>query len=569
MKRKQLKRTHILQLITTLAIILLINYIGSFLFTRIDLTEEKRYSLAPETRQIIRNLDDVIYVRVYLDGELPMGFTRLKTAINELLDEFRAYAPRNIQYEFIDPSADPDTRIRNNVFAQLYDAGLQPTNAQVRQKDGSVSQKIVFPGAILTYREVDIPINLLKNNPGLSGEVNLHQSIQALEYEFVSMIRNISSETIERVAFLEGHGELDAYHVGDITKGLANFYQVDRGAINGRLGLLDPYSAVIIAKPVERFPEEDKFVIDQYIMNGGKVLWLIDPVKVSMDSLFMGNTVAFYESLNLEDQLFRYGIRLNPNLVKDIQCNVIPVNKGVLGGQDNWQLSPWFYYPILSPGNDHLITRSLNMILINYGSVIDTVGEDSGVRKTVLLKTSPYSQQVSVPLYISLRETDARPAESEFNRSHLPLGVLLEGEFESVFSNRSVPENVSGEPVSIREKSLPTKMIVVADGDIIQNEVTDSPDGPSIAPLGFDRFTNQTFGNREFLLNAINYLTDETSLMRLRGRELRLRMLDRQKTADEATKWKLINTLVPVLMVILFGILTWFERRRKYSRRVS
>jgi ABC-2 type transport system permease protein len=569
MKRKQLKRTHILQLITTLAIILLINYIGSFLFTRIDLTEEKRYSLAPETRQIIRDLDDVIYVRVYLDGELPMGFTRLKTAINELLDEFRAYAPRNIQYEFIDPSADPDTRIRNNVFTQLYEAGLQPTNAQVRQKDGSVSQKIVFPGAILTYREVDIPINLLKNNPGLSGEVNLHQSIQALEYELVSMIRNLSSETIEKVAFLEGHGELDAYHVGDITKGLANFYQVDRGAINGRLGLLDPYSAVIIAKPVERFPEEDKFVIDQYIMNGGKVLWLIDPVKVSMDSLFMGNTVAFYESLNLEDQLFRYGIRLNPNLVKDIQCNVIPVNKGVLGGQDNWQLSPWFYYPILSPGNDHLITRSLNMVLIKFGSVIDTVGEDSGVRKTVLLKTSPYSQQVSVPLYISLRETDARPAESEFNRSHLPLGVLLEGEFESVFSNRSVPENVTGEPVSIREKSLPTKMIVVADGDIIQNEVTDSPDGPSIAPLGFDRFTNQTFGNREFLLNAINYLTDETGLMRLRGRELRLRMLDRQRTADEATKWKLINTLVPVLMVILFGILTWFERRRKYSRRVS
>ncbi|HEC42171.1 MAG TPA: gliding motility-associated ABC transporter substrate-binding protein GldG [Bacteroides sp.] len=569
MKRKQLKRTHILQLITTLAIILLINYIGSFLFTRIDLTEEKRYSLAPETRQIIRDLDDVIYVRVYLDGELPMGFTRLKTAINELLDEFRAYAPRNIQYEFIDPSADPDSRIRNNVFTQLYEAGLQPTNAQVRQKDGSVSQKIVFPGAILTYREVEIPLNLLKNNHGLSGEVNLHQSIQALEYELVSMIRNLSSETIEKVAFLEGHGELDAYHVGDITKGLANFYQVDRGAINGRLGLLDPYSAVIIAKPVETFPEEDKFVIDQYIMNGGKVLWLIDPVMVSMDSLFMGNTVAYYESLNLEDQLFRYGIRLNPNLVKDIQCNVIPVNKGVLGGQDNWQLSPWFYYPILSPGNDHLITRALNMILINYGSVIDTVGEDSGVRKTVLLKTSPYSQQVPVPLYISLRETDARPAESEFNRSHLPLGVLLEGEFESVFSNRSVPKNVIGEPVGIREKSLPTKMIVVADGDIIRNEVTDSPDGPSIAPLGFDRFTNQTFGNREFLLNAINYLTDETGLMRLRGRELRLRMLDRKRTADEATKWKLINTIVPVLMVILFGILTWFERRRKYSRRVS
>ena len=566
MQRSRLKHTHLLQLAVALAILLLVNYVGSFVFHRFDLTQEKRHSLAPETKKILGGLDDVVFVRIYLDGDLPSGFNRLKIAIGELLDEFRVCAPRNLQYEFIDPAEDPDPRIRNNVFTELYDAGLQPTNAQVRARDGSLSQKIVFPGAILSYREVELPLNLLKNNPGLPGEVNLQQSIQSLEYEFISTIRNLSSDTIEKVAFLEGQGELDAYQVGDITKALADFYQVDRGAIRGRYGSLDPYSAVIIAKPGRTFSEADKFVIDQYIMNGGKVLWLIDPVEVSMDSLYMGTTFAFYRPLNLEDQLFRYGVRLNPNLVGDIQCHFIPVNKGIAGGQPDWQLSPWYYYPVLSPGNDHLITRSLNMILIRFGSVIDTVGEDPNVRKTILLSTSPYSRQVAVPAQISLRETEDPPLESDFRHSHLPLGVLLEGEFESVFANRSVPGVLSDTPVRIRERSRTTRMIVVADGDIIRNEVTMTPDGPEISPLGYDRYTSQTFGNREFILNAVNYLTDETGLMRLRGRELKLRLLDRQKTAKESLKWKLVNTLLPAFLVILFGLALRIEKNRKYGR---
>lgn len=570
-----------MQLIISLLIILMLNYIGSFFFHRFDLTQEKRYSLAPETRRILRNLDDVVFVRVYLDGDLPVGFNRLKTAIAELLDDFRAYAPRNLQYEFTDPAADPDPRIRNNVFTRLYEAGLQPTNAQVRARDGSISQKIVFPGAILSYGEVEVPLNLLKNNPGLPGEVNLQNSIQSLEYEFISMIRNLDSDTIEKVAFLEGHGEFDAYQTGDITRELANFYQVDRGAVRGRPGSLDPYSAVIIARPIRAFSEADKYVIDQYIMNGGKVLWLIDPVEVSMDSLFMGATFAFYRPLNLEDQLFRYGVRLNPNLVKDIQCHVIPVNTGLAGGQASWQLAPWYYYPVISPGKSHPITRSLNMILVRFASVIDTVGDDPALRKTVLLSTSPYSRQVSVPARIDLRETEKAPVESEYNRSHLPLGVLLEGRFESVFANRSAPEGLSlpaaagpesgpsadpGTGLEIRRRSVPTKMIVIADGDIIRNDVSDSPDGPVIAPLGYDRYTSQTFGNRDLLLNAVHYLTDKTGLMQLRGREFRLRLLDRQRTGRESFRWKLVNTLLPVGIVLVFGAAMHLNRRRKYRR---
>jgi gliding-associated putative ABC transporter substrate-binding component GldG len=378
------------------------------------------------------------------------------------------------------------------------------------------------------------------------------------------MIRTLSSDTIARVAFIEGHGELDAYQVGDITKDLANFYQVDRGIIGGRHGSLDAYQAVIIAKPVKPFSEEDKFVIDQYIMQGGKVLWLLDPVQVSLDSLFMGMTVALYQPLNIEDQLFRYGVRLNPHLVKDIQCHVIPVNKGLVGAQAQWEFSPWYYFPLISPGNEHPVTQALNLIRIEFGSDIDTVGEDPTIRKTVLLSTSPYSRVVTAPAEISLRETGRQPSQAEYNRAHLPLAILLEGSFESVFTNRSIPEVTSRDPVRFTTRSQPTRMIVVADGDIIRNEVIDSPNGPVMAPLGFDRYTSQTFGNKEFILNAVNYLTDETGLISLRAREFRMRLLDRQRIEEEGEKWKVVNTLFPVGLVLLFGAVVSVYRRRRY-----
>ena len=558
------KRIPFIQMGSVLVLVVLINFIASLLFYRLDLTKEKRYTLSDETREILMDLDEIVFVRVYLEGDLPVGFTRLHSAIRELLDEFRVYAPQNLQYEFIDPVADPDPQIRRNLFNQLYSAGLQPTNVQVRTKDGSTSQKIVFPGAIITFEEVDVAVNLLKNNPGLPGEVNLHQSIQSLEYEFISMIRTLSSDTIARVAFLEGHGELDAYQVGDITKDLANFYQVDRGAIHGRYGSLDEYQAVIIAKPVKPFSEADKFVIDQYIMQGGKVLWLLDPVQVSMDSLLLGMTYALYNPIHIEDQLFRYGVRLNPHLVKDIQCHVIPVNKGLAGTQAQWEFSPWYYFPLISPGNEHPVTRSLNMIKIEFGSDMDTVGEDPAIKKTVLLATSPYSRVVSVPAEISLREIQLQPSQSDYNRSHLPLAILLEGNFESVFTNRSIPDLDSREPIQVSSRSKPTRMIVMADGDIIRNEVLDSPNGPVIAPLGFDQYTSQSFGNKEFIMNAVNYLTDETGLISLRGREFRMRLLDRQRIQVESEKWKIINTAFPVLLVIFFGMGLALYRRRRF-----
>jgi ABC-2 type transport system permease protein len=565
MKRRRIRNQNIIELIITIVIIILLNFIGSSYYYRFDLTSEKRYTLSPATKEILDSLDDVVYIKVYLDGELPSGFLRMKTAIRELLDEFRWYSPTNIRYDFIDPLKDEDPGIRRNITAQLYKTGLQPTNIQVKQKDGSTMQKIIFPGAIISYSGVDVAVNLLKNNPGVNAEINLNNSIQSLEYEFISMIRNLNSKEVEKVAFIEGHGELDELQTGDITKSLANFYQVDRGTIGGKYGCLDNYRAVIVAKPTQRFSEGDKFVIDQYIMNGGKVLWFIDVVKVSLDSLLDGSTFAFYSPVNLDDQLFRYGVRINPDLIKDIQCHVIPVNKGLAGGSPQWRLSPWYYFPVISPSNNYLVTKNLNMIKLEFASSIDTVGETGKITKEVLLATSPYTRLVQLPEQVSLRESDFAPKESEYNKSGVPVGVMLEGSFESVFKNRSIPEEVSGSPAHIRTSSDKTSMLVVSDGDIIRNEVLPTANGPAIEPLGYDRYTSQVFGNSDFILNAVNYMTDETGLITLRGREFKLRLLDRQKVRDEKLKWELINLTLPGIIIILAGLLINIYRKKAYS----
>ena len=564
MKRRRIRNQHIIELVVTLVIIILLNFIGSSFYYRFDLTSEKRYTLSPATKEILDSLDDIAYIKVYLDGELPAGFLRMKTAIKELLDEFRWYNQANIRYDFIDPLEDQDPGIRRNIIAQLYKAGLQPTNIQVKQKDGSTMQKIIFPGAIISYSGVDVAVNLLKNNPGVNAEINLNNSIQSLEYEFISMLRNLNSKQVEKVAFIEGHGELNELQTGDITKSLANFYQVDRGKIGGRYGCLNNYKAVIIAKPMQRFSESDKFVIDQYIMNGGKVLWFLDVVRVSLDSLLDGSTYAFYSPVNIDDQLFRYGVRINPDLVKDIQCHVIPVNKGLAGGSPQWSLSPWFYFPVISPSDKYPVTKSLNMIKLEFASSIDTVGEPGKIIKEVLLATSPYTKLVQLPELVSLSESDIAPKELEFNSSSVPVGVILEGSFESVFKNRSIPEGVSGGPPQIKTSGDRTSMLVVSDGDIIKNEVLPTADGPAIEPLGFDRYTSQVFGNSDFILNAVNYMTDETGLITLRGRELKLRLLDREKVRDERLKWELINLVLPSIIIILAGLVINIYRKKAY-----
>lgn len=555
------------RLVITLAIIMLSAVLLSVYFFRIDLTAEKRYTLAGFTKRSLRELPDVVYIKVYLDGELNIPFRKMQQRLRETLDEFRVFAGDNLEYEFIDPFAGNDPGLKEDVVKGLYEKGLRPTNILDKDAAGGSSEKLVFPGALITYRGTEVPVNLLRNNPGAGAEENINNSIQAFEFELIRIITSLASDTVEKIAFLEGHGEFNEYQVGDITRELGWYFQVDRGRINGKPGILDQYKAVVIAGPTEAFAEQDKFVLDQYIMQGGKVLWFIDMVSASLDSISAGGSmVALIRTLNIEDLLFRYGARINPVLVQDIQCNVIPVNVALAGNNPDFRPAPWLYSPLLTSPPGHPVTRNLNMIRTEFIGWIDTLAARTGVKKTVLLRTSDFSRQVTVPALISLEEVRLTPAQEQFTDRLLPVAVMLEGSFESAFRNRMISGLFPDTAIQLNESGMPTGMLVVADADIIRNDVRPTPQGVYLSPLGFDRFTQQTFGNKELIVNAIQYMTGHGGLISLRSREITLRLLDKAKLKANRGRWVMINTLCPPLVVILAGIVYTLFRKRKYTR---
>ena len=559
------KKQNISQLTLLILSIVLITYISTFFFYRIDLTSEKRYTLSPLTRKLLRNLDDIVYIKIYLDGKLNVPFKKMQKSIMEILDEFKVLAKDNLEYELINPFDNANPRIRNDVINELYNKGLNPENIISKDKEGGTYEQLVFPGVLITYKDIELPVNLLKNNPGLNDEESINNSIQNLEYAFISEIRNITNRVIEKIAFIEGHGELNEFNVGDITKELANYFQVDRGKIGGNPGILDKYKAIIIAKPTKRFSEQDKFVIDQYIMNGGKVMWIIDAVEVSLDSLVNGTTVAMANNLNIEDLLFRYGVRLNPKLIQDIQCNILLVNVALIGNNPKFIPAPWLYFPLISCPATHPITKSINMIKTEFINPIDTIAARKSIKKIVLLKSSENSNLIEAPAMIKLEDIGKDVNKEDFNNSYQPVAVLLEGQFESAFKNRILTEYYPDNMPDFKESSIENKMIVISDGDIIRNDTKRTAKGTLILPLGFDRNTKQTFGNKDFILNAIHYLTDNTGLINIRSKEIKLRLLDRAKINDERTKWILINTMVPIIIIILFGIIYNYRRKLKYT----
>ncbi|HSH51613.1 MAG TPA: gliding motility-associated ABC transporter substrate-binding protein GldG [Bacteroidales bacterium] len=563
---KNQKKQNIIQLIFALVIILLINYISSQTFFRLDLTADKRYTLSDATHEILDSINEIVFVEIYLDGDMPIGFQRMQKSIKELLDEFRVIAGKNIQYTFINPSASNDQSKRDAIYHDLYDRGLDPTNVKDRGREGGVAEKILFPGAIITYGDNATPVNFLKNNPAFSAEVNLNNSIQDLEYELVDAIHKITTKSRKKIAFIEGQNELDEFETGDITKELAEYYAIDRVTIKEYLNILDPYDAIIIAGPEEEYTEKSKFIIDQYIMNGGKVLWFIDAVTVNMDSLSTGSsTFALMNDVNLYDQLFKYGVRINPNVIQDIQCAVIPVNTAVSRGQPKFVPAPWLYYPLLISPNNHPVTKSLNMIKAEFPSVIDTVGKGIDITKKVLLSSSANARIFNAPLLINLAQVREQINPATFKKAHLPIAVLLKGTFESVFKNRYLKNIIEKNDFSYKQTSVPTKMIVVSDADIIRNEVRERADGIFISPLGYDRYTKQTYGNKEFVMNAVHYLVDQKGLLELRSREIKLRILDKAKIMDERVKWQIINTVFPIIFIILFGGIIIYYRKRKYT----
>lgn len=557
-----------MQLFITLGVVLLLSMLAGMKFFRVDLTSEKRYTLSHASRLLVKGLDDVVLVRIYLDGDLPSEFVNFRKSIRELMDEFRAYGGENIQYEFINLYAETDEALRNRIIGELYDKGLNVTNIQVRDREGGSSAKIIFPGAMIGYRGMEMPVNLLKNNPSLSHEVNLNNSIQTLEYEFARAIHSITMTEVPRIAFIEGHGELDSLQTHGLMDELKNFFQVDRGFIGGNVEALLDYKALIIARPTRMFGEADKFALDQYIMQGGKVLFFLDPVQPFADSLSAGTTVALANPVGLEDLLFKYGIRINYNLVADMQCNLVPVNTAPAGEQAQFTMMPWVYFPLLSGPADHPVTRGLNYVKSEFASSIDTVGGGSPeVAKTVLLGTSPASRKRDVPLYISMEEITRRPDPALYTASNLPVGILLEGRFGSFYKNYPVPRGVTPSDWKVIGEGAPASVFVAADGDIPANEVQFEQGAFRAQPLGYDRYTRQTFGNREFIMNVVNYMTDEAGIMELRSREFRLRLLNREVIGQpvQVLKWKMLNTLLPLILLLLSGLAIQYVRKRKYG----
>ncbi len=583
-KRKNTKRNEIISLVVTLIIIVLVNIIGSFFYTRFDLTSEKRYTLSDTSKEILKNLDDYVYFRVYLEGEFPAGFKKLRKETKEMLDEFRAYS-KFIDYEFINPSESNDQAERQETYKILWQSGLNYYTETVQTNSG-VQQIMIWPGIIMSYREQEMAIDILSGESGQSQETVLNNSAQDLEYKLISAIKDITTTNKKTIAFVDGHGELSDLEVYDVANSLAKKYVIKRTTLNGQLNALmqrdfdrdstivirPAFDAVVIAKPTEPFSEKDKFIIDQYIMYGGKVMWLLDAVSASMDSLqSTESTMGLALNLNLDDQLFKYGLKLNRNLLLSYPCAQIGLVTGE-GVSLQSMLLPWYYFPLLSQASQHPIVRNIEAVKADFISSLEPTTSAPEIQKIPLLKTSDYTKVSSAPVYISLEILNQRPNAQMFPQKGMTTAFLLNGTFHSLFENRMPASMTDAPEIGFKTESLRNSMIVIADGDIIRNQLAQLDYAKknnkrigSPLPLGYDQYTNITYGNKQFIENAISYLLDGEGLISIRSRELKIRLLDVNKVNSSQTTWQIINVVLPSAIMIVFGLILAILRKKKYT----
>ncbi len=565
-KKRTVKATEIIRLILVLAILVIVNIISNYLYTRFDLTAEKRYSLSKESIRLLKELDSDIFLKVYLEGDFPPAFKKLSNSTKDLLQEMKRESGGNLDFEFVNPSDNIDEKTTQSVYRQLYEKGLLPTDLQTRNDEG-MSQKVVWPGALVFYKDKEVPLNFLKTQlPGMTPQQVINASEEGLEYEIINALRILTLQTKPTIAFIKGQRELSGPELKDFRAGLSKSYIVEDYDIKSIETIPQRFNAIIIVKPDSVFSDWAQFKIDNYLMHGGKILWMIDAVSAEMDS--MQGQLSFLapaKDLNLEAQLFRYGVRVNPFLVQDLSAARIPIVTGNLGDRPQQNLFPWFYHPLVISKSLHPISKNVDPILLKFANTIDTI--DNGIKKEILLTTSQFTKVLFAPVRVNLGLIKDEPNPQSFNKPNQPLAVLLEGEFESIYKNRLLNDFAKSAldslGVKMREKSVATSMIVIADGDIGSNLV--KSDG-STMPLGFDPYSNITFGNKTFLLNCVDYLLDDSGLMNVRAKEITLRLLDKQKVKTDANKWKVINVGVPIASLLLFGLMFNLIRRRKFAK---
>ena len=518
---------------------------------RWDLTDDRHYSLSEATKTLLKQTDAPIEVTLLLDGDLNAGFTRLKKATEELLEEMSVYS---------------DLRTSKDLTVSKDSLGLRPIVIHEREQNGKTAQTTIYPYALISYKGRGAVVTLLKNTRGLSGEENLNNSIEQLEYAFAEALHRLQQTELPRIAIIEGHGEPDERYVWDLEQTLSQYFYVDRGAIiipeqGVDVHLLDGYKAIIIANPQTAFSDIERFIIDQYIMRGGTVLWVVNGVRFSNDVLQSdGFTPIIPLDLGITDMLFRYGIRINPALVQDLQCMTIPVNVSEDPQTPNLQPFPWTYAPLLLTSNSSPITRNTGQVMSTFVSPIDAVGGEDGIDKRVLLATSTATRVTATPGEVNLN--DLQPDLEAFRYQYVPVAVSLEGTFNSAFAHRMMPDSiVSDEP--IRKQSVATRQVVVGSGSIIMNEVERN----QVLPMGYDRYNQIQFSNRDFIANVLLWLTDSEGLIQLREKTVALRLLNDKRAHDERARVQTISTISPIAILALLGGVIWIIRKRKYASK--
>ncbi|MFN3754657.1 gliding motility-associated ABC transporter substrate-binding protein GldG [Flavobacterium sp.] len=547
----------------TLLFVVVLNFAGHFAFKRFDLTADKRYTLSETSLTIVNEVQEPLYIDVFLEGNFPGEFKKLQTETQQLLEEFKAENP-NIIFQFVNPLEDEEQR--DATIQSFLERGLIPVNVTVNNK-GQQTQEVVFPWAVATCGERSVKVPLLKNMMGASTAEKVVSSVQHLEYAFANAINTVAKAKQKKVVILNGNGEIEDRYIADFIKSVRDNYYIGPFTLdsvakspNETLKYLKKYDLAVIAKPTEAFTDEEKQVLDQFIINGGKTLWLVDQVNMEMDSLYneTGSNLAFPRDLGLNDMFFKYGIRIRPDLIFDLQNTPIALATGEQGSATQYTQYPWFYSPLIYPTSNNPIVSNLDGIKFDFASPIELLGND--IKKTVLLESSKVSRLVGTPAQVSLEVVSLRPEPKEFaGKGNYPVAVLLEGQFHSMYENRVLPFK----DTDFKNSGKANKMIVVSDGDIIKNQL--DKNGVPLE-LGYDKWTNNLYANKEFMMNCVNYLLDDNGLINIRSKEVDLPIFDKQKVIDNYTYSQVVTVAVPIVILLLFGVAFTLLRKRKYSK---
>ena len=552
------KLESILYFLIGVMVIIIANQLSAQLFYRFDLTEEKRYTISEASKNILGNLEDAVYVDVYLEGDMPAGVKRLQKSVKETLDEFKMYAGNNMQFRFINPSTAKSEKARNEFYESLITKGIQATNLY-DHVDGKRTQTLIFPGAILTYGTKETGVTFLKGNKSSSPQEQLNQSIEGVEYELSNAIKSLTETRTKRIALLKGHGELDTLQIAGLTSELLSKYQVFHVDITRRQNLLG-YDAIVLAKPQEAFSEFDKYKIDQFIMRGGKAMFLIDALHANMDSASREDNLALPYEINLDDLFFTYGFRINRDMILDRNAAPYPVVVGNMGDNPQIQLLPWPFFPVVNEFSVHPAVRNSDAVLTRFMSTTDTL-KVAGITKIPLMNSSQYSKVLSAPIRVSINELRKEMNPEFFNSGRQTTAWIFEGAFNSLYKNRFLPGGANKD--QFIADGNPSKILIVSDGDIARNDINPKTQQP--LELGVNQYSQTRYANADFLMNVMTYLLEEDGIINTRSKEIKIRPLDKVKLASQKLTWQLINLLVPILIIVLFGIIKVILRRGKYA----